>query len=242
MAHETILIVDDSSDIVEFLGQYVLVPSGYKVTSAADGQSGLNMALKHSPDLIMLDMSMPRMDGMEVLTALRRAESKTPVIFMTMHGSETIAVEAFRLGVRDYLVKPFTIEEVQRAVDHALQETRLTREKEELTRNLIAAETVRQTVITLSHYINNYMVVLTVGLDTLQKELVNNPNLLKIAQDGSNSVAKIEAVLRVLQQVTEVQRTTYHDKTHMIDIEAALREELKRVRGGEKRRKGIRRL
>src|SRR5512138_3636280 len=147
MARETILVVDDSEEMVRFL-EDLLTPQGYRVISTGDGKSGLTMAVARKPDLIMLDMSMPRMTGMEMLKALRQTECQAPVIFMTMHGSESIAVEAFRLGVRDYLPKPFSIEDALEAVNGALQETRLAREKEELTRNLIAAETVRQTVVT----------------------------------------------------------------------------------------------
>ena len=230
MAHETILVVDDSAEMVGFLREYILSPQGYRMLSAGDGQTGLEMAVAHKPDLIMLDMSMPRMTGMEMLAALRQTDCRAPVIFMTMHGSEIVAVEAFRLGVRDYLAKPFTVEEVQQAVDRALQETRLAREKEELTRNLIAAETVRQTVVTLSHYINNRLMVVDGGLtllqENLEQELRNNPKLARIMRDSSASVAHIAAVLRVLERVTSVQQTAYDRRTRMIDIEAALREEL----------------
>lgn len=230
MAHETILVVDDSAEMVGFLREYILSPQGYHVLNAGDGQTGLEMAVADKPDLIMLDMSMPRMTGMEMLAALRQTECQAPVIFMTMHGSESIAVEAFRLGVRDYLSKPFTVEQVQQAVDHALQETRLAREKEELTRNLIAAETVRQTVVALSHYINNRLMVVDGGLtllqESLEQELHNSPKLARIMRDSSASVAYIAAVLRVLQRVTSVRQTAYDSRTRMIDIEAALREEL----------------
>ena len=230
MPNETILVVDDSAEMVRFLKEYVLGPQGYRVLNAGDGQTGLEMAVAHKPDLIMLDMSMPRMTGMEMLAALRQTDCQAPVIFMTMHGSESVAVEAFRLGVRDYLSKPFTIEQVERSVDRALQETRLAREKEELTRNLIAAETARQTVVTLSHYINNRLMVVDGGLtllqENLEQELRNNSKLARIMRDSSASVTYIAAVLRVLQRVTSVKQITYHGQTRMIDIEAALREEL----------------
>jgi DNA-binding response OmpR family regulator len=230
MAHETILVVDDSAEMVGFLREYILSPQGYRMLSAGDGQTGLEMVVAHKPDLIMLDMSMPRMTGMEMLAALRQTDCRAPVIFMTMHGSENVAVEAFRLGVRDYLAKPFTVEEVQQAVDRALQETRLAREKEELTRNLIAAETVRQTVVTLSHYINNRLMVVDGGLtllqENLEQELRNNPKLGRVMRDSRASVTFIAAVLRVLQRVTSVKQTAYDSRTRMIDIEAALREEL----------------
>jgi two-component system NtrC family sensor kinase len=124
MANETILVVDDSEQIREFLIEYILLPAGYKVFFATDGEVGLEMALEHQPDLIMTDMSMPRMTGLELLSALRDKNCQAPVIFMTLHGSEGIAVEAFRLGVKDYLTKPFTIEEAEWAINRSLKEVR----------------------------------------------------------------------------------------------------------------------
>jgi two-component system NtrC family sensor kinase len=230
MPRETILIVDDSPEITHVLTNYMLVPLGYKTLHATNGKSGLKMALSHKPDLIMSDVQMPRMNGMELLTALHQADSQIPVIFMTMHGSESIAVEAFRLGVRDYIIKPFTPDEVEQAVDRALREVRLTREKEELTRNLATSEAIRQTTVTLAHYINNRLMVLTGGLTLLEEslppQLVADPTLAEVLHNSQTSVTQIGAVLRVLQRVTKVQQTTYNGQVRMIDIKAALREEL----------------
>jgi DNA-binding response OmpR family regulator len=231
MAKETILVVDDSPEIVHFLKQYVLVPAGYTVLTAADGQSGLDMAVNHNPDLIMLDMSMPRMNGLQMLVALRRTSCQAPVIFMTLHGSESIAVEVFRLGVRDYMVKPFTVDEVKQAIDRALQETRLAREKEELSREVIVADTVRRTVITLSHYLNNSLMVVQAGLTLVQEAITKrefNYNLLpQVITDSLASLKQIGAVMRVLQKITRVEYTNYQGPIKMLDIEAALKDELK---------------
>ncbi len=233
MAQETILVVDDSSEFAQTLTKYMLIPLGYHVLYAANGEQGLDVALTHSPDLIISDMNMPRLDGMGMLSALRQAGYQPPVIFMTMHGSESIVVQAFRLGVRDYLMKPFTVIEVEQAIDHALQETRLAHEKEELTRNLAASEAIRQTTITLAHYVNNYLMALNGNLTLLQEDLLQkNPSrqkLLKMAQESQTQTEKIDTVLRVLQRVTKVQQTTYHGQVSILDIEAALREELEQL-------------
>lgn len=234
MPNETILVVDDSLEIVRILKEYMLAPLGYQVISAPDGRSGLKLAVSRQPDLIMLDLHLPYMNGLQVLTALRQMNCQSPVIFMTMHGSESIVVEVFRLGVRDYLTKPFTVEEVQQAVDRALQEVRLVREREELTRNLIASETVRQTAVTLAHYVNNHLMVLggnlTLLQEALRKELPHRTALSKMIQDSQDSTDLIAAVIRVLQRTTNAQQSTYHGQIRMIDIEAALREEMARLK------------
>ena len=139
MNNETILVVDDSQEIITFLTKRALEPLGFRVMTALNGQAGLDLAIEHDPDLIMLDMSMPQMTGIEMLQSLRQTLCQSPVIFMTMYGSEQVAVEAFRLGVRDYISKPFTVEDVQAAVDSALQEQRLAREKELLLHDLISS-------------------------------------------------------------------------------------------------------
>lgn len=227
MPDETILVIDDSRDFVKTLINYMLIPMGYQTLHAIDGKKGLEMATKHSPDLILLDMNMPRLSGLETLYALRQTDCTAPVIFMTMHGSESIAVNAFRLGVRDYLTKPFSTTELQKAVDSALHESRLSREKEELSRDLLVSETIRQTVVTLAHYINNNLMILTSSLELLAEMLPkDNTTPQQIIRDSKKSTRKIEAVIRVLQKVTKAELATYHGQVKMIDIERALRKEL----------------
>jgi DNA-binding response OmpR family regulator len=232
MANETILIVDDSAEISSFLKRNALQPLGYQVLTALDGRAGLELALEHNPDLIMLDMSMPQMTGMEMLEALRQTLCTSPVIFMTMFGSESIAVEAFRLGVRDYLPKPFGVEEVQEAVERALREARLARERDELLRELVSAETVRRTVVTLSHYINNDLFIANGGLTVLQNALdegkMEAERHRKVMEDSQSSLVRIGAVMRVLQRVVNAVPATYHGEVKMIDIEQALKDELGR--------------
>ncbi|MCU0465919.1 MAG: response regulator [Anaerolineae bacterium] len=139
MAGETILIVDDAQQNHHFLNDYVLLPNGFKPLSARDGVEGLQMAIRHKPDLILLDLNMPRMDGMQVLRELGGHNLDMPVILMTFHGSEDIAVEVYRLGVRDYVIKPFYPDEMLKAIEKSLAETRLKREKDTLIERLTQA-------------------------------------------------------------------------------------------------------
>jgi two-component system NtrC family sensor kinase len=132
-----VLVIDDRPENREFVVNYVLNPNGYAPLTACDGEKGLEIALCESPDLILLDLQMPRMDGVEVLRALHKAGLDIPVILMTFHGSEELAVQVFRLGVKDYVIKPFQINEMLAAMERALTEVRLRRERDALTAKLV---------------------------------------------------------------------------------------------------------
>jgi two-component system NtrC family sensor kinase len=133
---EEILIIDDSQQICAMLSEYVLPELGYRPVVANTGRQGLNRLRQRLPDLILLDLQLPDISGLDLLRLLAQEGFDVPVILMTAHGSEGIAVEAFRLGARNYLIKPFSEPEAQAVIDQALREQRLAREKEQLTRNL----------------------------------------------------------------------------------------------------------
>ncbi|HIP96706.1 MAG TPA: response regulator, partial [Anaerolineae bacterium] len=104
---------------------------------AKDGETGLRKALTENPDLIIMDLKMPKMTGLEVLAALRERQSTIPVILMTFHGSEETAVQAFRLGARDYVIKPYDTQEMLESIERALTEVRLRAERDRLTQNIL---------------------------------------------------------------------------------------------------------
>ncbi|MEW6406889.1 MAG: hypothetical protein AB1649_34360, partial [Chloroflexota bacterium] len=148
---------------------------------------------------------------------------------MTAAGSETIAVSAFRMGVRDYLIKPFSNEDARRAIDRALLEKRLKRESMQLSKDLIKAEAIRQTVTTLSHHINNHIQIIDAGLALLGESLAQNavqPETQVILQDSQKSVRHIKAVMRVLRDATKIQISPYSSTTPMIDIGKIIQREL----------------
>lgn len=137
MANEQVLVIDDSVENNQFIIDCVLQPNGYRALTAFNGEEGLKVALAQQPDLILLDLKLPKMSGLEVLEALNAHDVKAPVIVMTFHGSEQLAVQVFRLGVKDYVLKPFEISEMLESIERALLEARLKRERTELTNRLI---------------------------------------------------------------------------------------------------------
>jgi two-component system NtrC family sensor kinase len=130
--NERILVVDDASDMRDFVITYVLKPWGYRTQEARDGLEALQIIRATPPDLILCDLNMPRLDGLGLLKELQAYDISIPVILMTFHGSEEIAIEVFRHGVKDYVIKPFTETELITAITHTLKEVRLVRERETL--------------------------------------------------------------------------------------------------------------
>lgn len=136
MARERVLVVDDSNEVREIIVSLILEPAGYRVLTANNGADGFRLLVETSPDLLILDEQMPGMTGIQVLRAIREQKIQVPVIFMTAFGSEDLAVQAFRLGVRDYVIKPFEPQEMARAIERALTEVRLRRERDQLVAQL----------------------------------------------------------------------------------------------------------
>lgn len=114
----TILIVDDDPAVREWLGT-ALALEGYRVIKAADGFEAIELFEEHRPDLVLLDIMMPRMSGFEVLDRLSRAannESKPPVIILSALGSDQDQWEGYRRGAATYLPKPVEATELLQAV------------------------------------------------------------------------------------------------------------------------------
>jgi two-component system NtrC family sensor kinase len=135
MGKETILIVDDNKEIASALSD-ILQTRGYSILCAHDGRHGLQMALEKRPHLVLLDWNLPQLSGYQVLQALRERGYQAPVVLMTIYGSESVAVQAFRLGVRDYIAKPLRVADTLSAIERALSEERLRQEKERISRQL----------------------------------------------------------------------------------------------------------
>ncbi len=123
MSGETILVVDDEPNILEVVGLY-LSQEGYRVVSAVDGAAALDAAHRQRPDLVILDLMLPGMGGLEVCRALQAdASPHLPIIMLTARGSETDRVVGLELGADDYVVKPFSPRELVARVKAVLRRT-----------------------------------------------------------------------------------------------------------------------
>ncbi len=132
---EKILIVDDDQDLRFNLSQ-ILKEAGYDVIDARDGREALKILQGNCPDLVLLDMRLPEMDGMKILEKMKELESKPAIIMLTAYSDVKDAVKAMKLGAYDYITKPFDNEELILTIKKALSTQYLSREVESLRRRL----------------------------------------------------------------------------------------------------------
>jgi len=122
----TILIIDDDSRLRNSF-ERILTEEGYTVRTAATGEDGLELIRESVPALVIMDVRMPGMSGLEAFQKIREIDSKLPVIIMTAYSTTETAIEATKMGAFDYILKPFKIPEVLELIEQALEADRLMR-------------------------------------------------------------------------------------------------------------------
>ncbi len=141
MANEKILVVDDDTNICELLRLY-LTKEGYQVTTANDGEEGLEKFNQLKPDMVLLDVMMPRMDGLEVCRRIRKL-GNTPVMMLTAKGETFDKVLGLELGADDYMVKPFDTKEVVARIKAVLRRCTVTTSQTESSEGVIEFDNLR---------------------------------------------------------------------------------------------------
>ena len=177
---KTVLVIEDDEEIRAFLKNAVLAPAGYRVLMALNGRQGLHLALTEQPDVILLDLMLPQIPGLELLQIMRERDCNIPTIILTAYGSEELILKAFRMGVRDFLEKPFGVDEVIPAIQKALREEHLKKEQERLAQAL--AQTNKR----------------------LQKQVQNWTTLNEIAQIVTSTLEETEIFQRVVKNITRI--------------------------------------
>ncbi len=136
MSRKSVLIVDDEEGIRESLSG-ILEDEGYDVLTASSGEDALAITKEHMPDIVLLDVWLPEMDGLETLPRLKEIDANIPVIMISGHGNIEIAVKATRLGAYDFLEKPLSLEKVIITTKRALERKILEEENRSLKENII---------------------------------------------------------------------------------------------------------
>ncbi len=127
MNEKCVLIVEDEQAIMDIL-KFNFTKEGYRVVEAMDGEAGLSLALSENPDLILLDVMLPKLDGFEVCKKVRE-KSSVPIIMLTAREEEVDKVLGLELGADDYMTKPFSIRELTARVKANLRRTSIDREQ-----------------------------------------------------------------------------------------------------------------
>jgi DNA-binding response OmpR family regulator len=123
-ASELVLLIEDDPAIVAGL-ELNLALEGYQVITAGDGETGYQLALRRRPNLVLLDVMLPGMNGLEVLRRLREVDAEMPVIILTARSEDTDKVLGLQLGADDYIAKPFNLAELRARINAALRRQRL---------------------------------------------------------------------------------------------------------------------
>jgi len=209
MSRDIVLVVDDNRQIADFTGGSILPSLGYESLVAYGGRQALEIIRKHHRQisLIILDFQMPDLDGLGLLQKILEEGYQVPAILTTAHGSEQIAVEAFRLGVRDYLSKPVEIEELSSAITRALTGERLKREKDLLTQKLKEQVSWLEALLKAGRDVTS-----TLDIDTVLNRIVDACVSLTRADQGFLALIdheNKELQLRVVKNIDETKIKTF---------------------------------
>ena len=134
-AKKTILIVDDEEPIINLL-EYNLEKEGYNIIEANDGEAGIKMAFEKKPDLILLDLMLPKVDGLTVCKRIRSSSLNMPIIMISAKSEEIDKILGLELGADDYITKPFSVRELVARVKANLRKAELNK----LIKNLESAQ------------------------------------------------------------------------------------------------------
>ena len=204
-----ILVVDDEPNIVDIL-RFNLQREGYEVLAAYDGQEGLDKARSEGPDLILLDVMLPMMDGFQVCEELRKTDRLTPIIMLTAREEERDRVMGLELGADDYVVKPFSVRELLARVRTNIRRTAVMTEESApnslLRAGRITVDPEKQIVLKDGQ-----------GVDVSQREF----ELLRLLAASAGTVFSREQLL------SQVWNYDYYGDTRAVDVAVRrLREKL----------------
>jgi diguanylate cyclase (GGDEF)-like protein/PAS domain S-box-containing protein len=175
----TVLVIDDDFEISSVLATKLLPLFGYRALQAKTGKEGLEIIRKSRPDLAILDLQLPDMDGLDILRQLAKEDHKVPAILLTGQGSEQVAVEAFRLGVQDYFTKPVDPDTLEQVIARILSQKNMQEEKVKLTSQLEEQVAWLRTLAQVGQSVTS-----TLEIDEVLRRIVEAGVYLTKAEEG----------------------------------------------------------
>jgi len=219
---EKILIVEDNEDI-RMLLQRMLKSKGYQVILAENGDIALRMAREEDPQLVLLDLSLPKIDGYSVCKMLKGPENTKyiPIIIITSRSSLKEKIMGLELGADDYIVKPFQKEEVLVRVKSLLK-------LHSLHKRLVQAEklaTLAQVAVSVNHEVNNPLCAISANAEIIKIMLnkgVDPDRINTKIEVILNEVDRIKRVIEKLSRATKVVSMEYISGIQMLDIDQSI--------------------
>ena len=226
---ERILVVDDEENMRETLSEFLRM-LGYEVDVASDGSSGIEQLGRQEYDLVLTDLKMPGMDGIALTEWMRETHPDMPVILMTGYATVDTTIRALRLGASDYVLKPFTLDEMHHAVGGCLERRRLQRRNTELTAmndRLLEIERIKDDLLaTVSHEFRTpltsmkgfLMLLDQFGLDNLRPDQAQAIDAIRV------NVDRLDVMIGNLLMLVECQDGAYKPILEPVDVADFLNE------------------
>ncbi len=227
-----LMVVDDDPLVQEVL-QMKLERAGYRVSVLSDGDAALAAIKETLPDLLILDINMPGISGFEVCRRLRSEENTRalPILMLTAYGSLDHIVKGLDIGADDYMTKPFEFEELMVRIKSLLRMRWIERELREKETHLARIETMGQLLVTIAHYINNSLAVISGRAQAVKK--TDAQSVAKLKSACLKETRRIEAVIKSLEAMAKqmkVNTTSYAGvENAMLDIEGDIARRLESV-------------
>jgi len=220
--NEKILVVEDNEDILRLL-RSMLKSKGYRVVAAENGDEALRMVNDEEPHLILLDLSLPKIDGYSVCRMLKESENTRhiPIIIVTCKSSIQEKIMGLELGADDYIVKPFCREEVLARVKSLLK-------MRNLHYRLIQAEklaTLAQVAVSVNHEINNPLCAISANAEIIKMMLAKGIDIDRMnakVESILGEVDRIKGVIEKLSKATKVVSMEYIAGIQMLDIDQSI--------------------
>ncbi len=174
MANEKVLIIDDEEKILNLVTSY-LEKEGYDIFTAQDGLEGLKLSKEVNPDIIVLDIMLPGMDGIELLSQIRR-ESNVYVIMLTAKTEETDKIVGLSVGADDYVTKPFSPRELTARIKAALRRLKLS--GKEIEKDILSYNSIKMNLGSRKIWVKDQLIELTTMEYDFLKALARHPGLV----------------------------------------------------------------
>ena len=225
---DRILIIDDEPHM-RLLLDHLMTHAGYVTLVARDGEEGMILARNQRPDLIIMDIRMPKVDGIKAARIVRADQvlKQVPIIFLTAVPDADEKMVSFEAGADDYIVKPFDSDELVARVASQLRHRRGAAQVAEEAR----AETLSQLMVTLAHYLNNALTVMSGRADITRENVPEDVTQLKQAvREGTRKIQMVVQSLEEMANHGKVSAAEYAGmKDAMLDIHERLAIKLAQV-------------